>query len=84
MEFERESDVSLAICANIVRVLDETGMRVRDLQQLNGVSKEAISMAPGILRKMYLAVEEPDPAGSRGKVVRLTANGVKTQEGYRH
>jgi hypothetical protein len=41
-------------------------------------------MAPGILRKMYLAVEEPDPAGSRGKVVRLTANGVKTQEGYRH
>jgi hypothetical protein len=54
IEFERESELSLAISANVLRVLDETGVRVRDLPILSGVSKEAISMAMGILRKMHL------------------------------
>jgi hypothetical protein len=45
IEFERESELSLAICANVLRVLDEQGVRVRDLPLLTGVSREAISMA---------------------------------------
>jgi hypothetical protein len=45
LEFECESELSLAICANVVRVLDEKGLRVRDLPILSGVSKEAIAMA---------------------------------------
>jgi hypothetical protein len=51
MEFERESDLSLAICANVVRVLDEEGARLRDIPLLSGVSKEAIAMAMGVLKK---------------------------------
>jgi hypothetical protein len=47
IEFERESPLSLAICADVLRVLDEDGVRVRDLPGLSGVSKEAISMAMG-------------------------------------
>ena len=58
IEFETESDLSLAISANIVRVLDEKGVRLRDIPILTGVLKEAISMGMGILRKQRLAVVE--------------------------
>jgi DNA-binding MarR family transcriptional regulator len=75
IEFEGESDLSLAISANLVRV--------RDLPLLTGVSKEAISMAMGVLRKKGIAVVETDPAGSRGKVARLTPKGRDAQDTYR-
>ena len=77
IEFERESDLSLAVCANVVRVLDDMGVRVRDLPLLTGVSKEAISMALGFLRKKSVAVVEP------GNVVRLTPKGRGAQDAYR-
>lgn len=83
IEFEGQSDLSLAISANIVRVLDEKGLRVRDLPLLTGVSKEAISMAMGILQKRRLALVEPDPAGSHAKVARLTPKGRAAQDAYR-
>ncbi len=83
IEFESESRLSLAICANVVRVLDERGVRVRDIPLLSGVSKEAISMAMGVLQKSGDAVVEQDPAASRGKLVRLTPKGRTAQEAYR-
>jgi DNA-binding MarR family transcriptional regulator len=83
IEFERESDLSLAIGANLVRVLDEKGVRIRDIPVLSGVSKEAIGMAMGILQKGRFAVVEPDPDGSRTKVARLTPKGRKAQDAYR-
>jgi DNA-binding MarR family transcriptional regulator len=83
IEFESESELSLAICANIVRVLDENGVRVRDLPILSGVSKEAVSTALGFLGKKRLAVVEPEQAASRVKVVRLTARGLMAQDAYR-
>ncbi len=83
LEFESESDLSLAISANVLRILDEKGVRVQDLPSLSGVSKEAISMAMGILQKNRLAVVGPDPAGSRAKVARLTPKGGEAQEAYR-
>jgi hypothetical protein len=79
IEFERESDLSLAVSANLLRVLDEEGVRVRDLPALTGVSKESMSMAMGILQKKRLAVIEP---GSRTKVARLTAKGRDAQGVY--
>ncbi|MGO4884252.1 MAG: hypothetical protein ACLP59_26045 [Bryobacteraceae bacterium] len=83
MEFERESDLSLAICADVLRVLDEKGVLVRDLPLLSGVSKEAIAMAFGILQKKRGMVVEPDPRGSRAKIARLTTKGRAAQEAYR-
>ena len=84
VEFERESELSLAICANVVRVLDDNGVLLRDLPLLSGVSKEAISAALGILRKNRVAVVEPDQTGGRGKVARLTPIGRKAQDAHRH
>ena len=75
MDFERAYDLSLAICADVVRVLDEKGVRLRDMPVLSGVSKESIAMAMGILRKKGLVTVD--------KLVRLTAAGVRAQTAYR-
>jgi hypothetical protein len=78
IEFERESEVSLAIGANVLRVIDENGVRNRDLPRLSGVSKEAILMALGWLRKKDMARAEPDPTG-KGQLIRLTVPGRAAQ-----
>ncbi|HEY3939086.1 MAG TPA: hypothetical protein VGL97_16765 [Bryobacteraceae bacterium] len=77
IEFEDESRLSLAICANVIRVLDETGVRLRDLPHLTGVSKEAIAMALGILRKNGFAALDGRP-----KMVDLTPLGREAQKAY--
>jgi DNA-binding MarR family transcriptional regulator len=82
LDFERESALSLPICTNALRVLTERGVPVRDLPSLTGVSKEALSMAVGILARRSCAVTGPDPAASRGKLVRLTPGGLAAQGGY--
>ena len=82
LEFEAESELSLAISANVLRVLDEKGVRVRDLPRLSGVSKESIAVAMGILRKMGLAVVGADPSGDTAKVIRLTPAGRAAREEY--
>jgi hypothetical protein len=79
MEFENESEVSLAICANIVRVLDEKPVPVRDLPRLSGVSKEAINVALGFLGKRGLAVTE---SAGRTKLARLTPKGREARNEY--
>lgn len=80
LDFERESPVSLAVSANALRVLTDDGIRVRDLPGLTGVSKEALSMAAGVLARRGYAVVQPDPAAGRGKLVRLTPKGRSAQD----
>lgn len=83
IDFEAESEISLAISANLLRVLDETGVRVRNLPRLSGVSKESLNMAMGILRKGKLAAIEAEKPGNRTKVARLTTKGREAQDAYR-
>jgi hypothetical protein len=78
LDSERKSAISLAIYANLLRILDATGVRVRDLPALSGVSNESLSMATGILLKRRLAVVEP--AAKSGKRVLLTSAGVTSAE----
>jgi methyltransferase (TIGR00027 family) len=82
IEYEREAEPALAVSANVLRVLGAEGTRLRDLPVLTGTSKEAVRWALGLLRRARLAVAEPDPAGRRGQVVRLTPGGVSAQCGY--
>ena len=82
VEFEAASLLSLAICANLLRVLREDPVPLRDLPVRSGVSKESVSMALGILDKQRLVVAEPDPS-ARGRVIRLTPAGRQAQEASR-
>jgi methyltransferase (TIGR00027 family) len=83
-EFEQDSDLSLAISADVVRVLPAAGdaLRPRDIPALSGVSKESIAMALGVLRTGGHVAEDPDPAAARGKVIRLTERGAAAQRTY--
>jgi DNA-binding MarR family transcriptional regulator len=78
LEYEEESALSLAMSADVVRVLSADGVQLRDLPALSGVSKEAITAAVGFLRRQGYAVVEADPA-NRSKLVTLTAQGVAAQ-----
>ena len=81
VEFERVSPVSLAICANVLRLTPDEGIRLRDLPRLGGVSKESIAMALTFLEARGYAKVGPE-AGGKGKVLRLTERGVRARELY--
>jgi hypothetical protein len=83
IDFESNSELSLAISANLLRLPGKAGVRVRDLPRLAGVSKEAIAMSQSFLKKHGYAVEEPEASGSRVKVLVLTAKGQHGQNAYR-
>jgi len=74
LEYEEESTLSLAMNADVVRVLSADGVAMRDLPARSGVSKEAITAAVGFLRRTGYAVVEP---GS--KLVSLTGPGLAAQ-----
>jgi DNA-binding MarR family transcriptional regulator len=77
LDFEQESEVSLPLSANFVRVLDTAGVAVRDLPLVAGVSKEATSMALTFLTKAGYVVPATAPDGTR--LVRLTTKGGDVQ-----
>ena len=81
-QYEAEPGPSLAISANVLRVLTEAGVRTKDIPALGGVSKEAVAMAIGVMRKSGVLTEGPDLAGSRFKVTRLTARGAAARDEY--
>jgi DNA-binding MarR family transcriptional regulator len=82
LAFEEESPLSLAMSANIVRVLDGDGISALELSRLTGVSKEAVATTVSFLTKNEYLVVEKDPSGGRARIVRLTAKGVKAQHAY--
>lgn len=74
LDFERESPLSLALSANVVCVLDETGVGVAELPVRTGISKEAAAMALTALRRTeYVVVDGPTPTKA---VARLTPAGA--------
>ncbi len=83
VEFEQESEVSLAISANVLRLTRDEGVEVSDLPRLSGVSKEAIAMSVSFLGKRGYAVIQPISTTSRKKVLVLTPKGRKAQDKYR-
>jgi DNA-binding MarR family transcriptional regulator len=82
-EFERDSGLSLAISANVLRLIGPDGVRVRDFPRLSGVSKEAIAMALGYLQKRGLAAVRAKSSAKKEKLVVLTADGRRAQNTYR-
>ena len=82
IEFERESNLSLALSANAVRVLDETGVAIRDLPHRSGVSKELIKVSLGFLQKRGCIAIVSDSATRGKKSVRLTPKGMRAQHSY--
>lgn len=77
IDFEDGSPISLPLSANVLRVLGETGVPVRELPALIGVSKEAVEVSLTSLTKTDYVVVEGRPASKR--TVRVTPAGAKLQ-----
>jgi hypothetical protein len=84
-DHEREVRLPLAVWSNLVRVLEtDTPLRVRELPQLTGVSKEAIAVLVGRMEKAQCVIIEPSREAPRGRQVRLCAErGAHAQAGGR-
>jgi DNA-binding MarR family transcriptional regulator len=93
LDFGRTSDLALgqytagrsarlAVSANILRVLDEQGVRASEIPARTGVAKMTIDNWLGALQKHGYATVSPDPAAGRFKVVRLTAKGRAAKDLY--
>jgi DNA-binding MarR family transcriptional regulator len=93
LDFERESRLALgiytdrgaarlAISANVLRVLEDGGSRVRDLPAATGVAQMAIGNWLGSLEEHSYLTVGPDPAGGRFKAAQLTAGGREARDGY--
>jgi hypothetical protein len=87
-EFDREGGVSLALCANAIRVLGREPVREAELPGLTGSSPETSGV--GWQLKPFVVIE-PDPAAAGGKVgppsprrkvVRLSPRGLEAQHKY--
>jgi hypothetical protein len=77
LEHEWGSTVSLPLGADILRVIDDDVVALRDLPRLSGVSKEAVAMGTGFLGRSKLAEIRP------GRLITLTARGRAALEDYR-
>ena len=77
IDYEAESDVSLPLSENFVRLLDRTGVTVRDLPLVAGVSKEATRMALTALTKAGVTLVEGEKAATKN--ARLTSKGLEAQ-----
>jgi len=77
VEHEQGSEVSLPVGADVLRAIGDGTVRIRDLPQLSGVSKEAIAMATGFLDRNGLAELRPE------RSIALTAAGCGALADYR-
>jgi hypothetical protein len=82
LPFERRAGLSLAISANLVRVLGSDFIRVREVHRLAGVAAEATRNALGYLDKRGCLEFKTDVSAGRGHLVRLSEKGLKARSTY--
>jgi hypothetical protein len=82
LEFEQESPISLAICANILRVVEAEGTLVFKVPAASGVSRESIAMGLGFLVKRGFVQVLSQEHARRGRIVLLTVPGTQVQAEY--
>ena len=79
IEYEAESEISLAVGANYLRVLTSEPVSVRALPEATGTSKEAVSFATKFLARNGLA----ETGTGASAQVTLTAAGLEAQKHHR-
>jgi DNA-binding MarR family transcriptional regulator len=75
VEAERESTVSLAIGANVLRRIGADAVPVAQLPARTGIGREAIATCLRYLEKQGMVVVGPDAGGGRARIARLTERG---------
>lgn len=68
-------DITLAHGTNVLRFLDDTGIRIGALAALSGLTKQAVSQQVRYLEAHGYVTVEPDPSDQRSKLVRNSGRG---------
>ncbi|HUP84484.1 MAG TPA: hypothetical protein VM143_02345 [Acidimicrobiales bacterium] len=79
LEYERDAALSLALGANLIRVLDDLGVPVSELPRLVGASKEAIAHSLTVSKRIDIVIVDKAP-GKRTSEARLTPRGRVAQQ----
>jgi hypothetical protein len=79
LDFEHDSLTPISMCANAIRVLSDEPIPEAEIPKRTGCSDETSGI--GWQLKPYIIIER-DPARGRGKFVRLSEAGMKTQRRY--
>jgi len=79
LDFERDSQTPISLCANTIRVLSDEPIPESEIPKRTGCSEETAGI--GWQHKPYIIVER-DPARGRGKFVRLSESGIRAQQEY--
>jgi DNA-binding MarR family transcriptional regulator len=82
LDFERHWKLSLAMSANVLRLLSEEGVAVTELPRQSGVSKEAIAVSLGFLVKKGQVALGRHPTEGRTRTARLTSKGRAAQAAF--
>ena len=79
LDFERHSRTPISLCANAIRILSEEPIPESEIPKRSGCSDETSGI--GWQLKPYIIVET-DSGRGRGKFVRLSEVGIRTQHKY--
>ncbi len=82
LDFERQSSVSLALSANVLRLARRDVQPLNVLRQRAGISREAVAVAAAYLARHGLGVVESAPAPSRARTLHLTPKGEQVAAQY--
>jgi DNA-binding MarR family transcriptional regulator len=83
VQLQRATGMSPVLSANVVRVLDDTGVPVRRLSALTGIAGMGVENSLSALGQRGYLVVERDPAGGRARLARLTSRGLEARAAYR-
>ena len=81
LAFERGFQLALPVCANVLRILTNEALPLRDLPARAGVSKPGMAQGLTLLGRHGLAVTE-QRANRQGPTVRLTDAGQRARANY--
>jgi hypothetical protein len=78
-EFDRQSRLPLPISANLLRVLGEPAIRLRDVPELAGVAKEQVDLSVAFLERQECLTQHVE---NRTRYAAPTAKGKLAQDTY--
>ena len=81
-EFDSLSRASLPLCANVLRLTRDSGIRVSDLPRLTHLSVDGTKDALRQIVHEHLGVVRPESSGGRLKVLMLTPKAQLARDGY--
>jgi hypothetical protein len=81
-EFDSKSAAPLIVCANLLRVTPDSGVRMRDLPRLTGLAAMGVDDGLRLLKYARLGAVRADPSGGRSRFLMIATHARLARDGY--